>query len=88
MFQYSLFFFIKLKFIYKFKGRYNPLTQAADNILYKKIIFIHTQTIALYSLKYILSKTHFLYLPPTCEPTFVNPPLVAFPFSDILIQGT
>lgn len=56
MFQYSLFFFIKLKSIYKFKGLYSPLTQTTDNINYKKIILIHTQTIALYSLKYISSK--------------------------------
>ena len=65
MFQYSLFFFIKLKSIYKFKGLYSPLTQTTDNINYKTLILIHTQTIALYSLKYILSETHFLYLPPT-----------------------
>ena len=38
MFQYSLFFFIKLKPIYKFKGLYRPLTQTTDNINYKKIL--------------------------------------------------
>ena len=38
MFQDSLFLFIKLKTIYKFKGPYNPLTQAIDNIMNKKII--------------------------------------------------
>ncbi len=65
MFQYSLFSFIKLKPIYKFKGLYSPLTQTIDNINYKKIILIHTQTIVLYYLKYILLKTHLLYLPPT-----------------------
>ena len=41
MFQDSLFLFIKLKTIYKFKGSYNPLTQAIDNIMNKKIILIH-----------------------------------------------
>jgi hypothetical protein len=64
MFQYSLFFFIKLKPIYKFKGLYSPLTQTTDNINYKKIILIHTQTIALYSLKYTSLKIHLQYLPP------------------------
>ena len=65
MFQYSLFFFIKLKPIYNFKGLYSPLTRTTDNFNYKKIILIHTQTIALYSLKYTSLKTHLQYLPPT-----------------------
>lgn len=82
MFQDHLFLFIKLKTIYKFKGPYSPLTQATDNINYKKIILIHTQTIVTYYLKYTFLKIHLLHLPPTQESASVTHLLVTSPFSN------